>query len=88
MRHSNLKAEMARNGVTVGAIAELLGVRFGTISDKINGRTNFYFHEARKIRDHFFPDLTLEYLFAVDHAAEHEIMFRADVKDEAAEMVR
>lgn len=62
----NLRAEMARQGVTVGDVAEALGVRNATVSDKLNGRYRFYFDEAFKIKCRFFPDHSLEYLFMRD----------------------
>ena len=63
MQFKNLRAEMARENVTIGDIAEFLGVRFATVSDKMNGRSPFKFSEATKIRKKFFPKCSLEYLF-------------------------
>lgn len=63
MTYRNLRAEMARNGVTVGDVARMLNVRFATVSDKMNGRSRFYFDEASKIKTEFFPECSLEYLF-------------------------
>lgn len=65
-RYKNLRAEMARHGVTVRQIAELLGVRFATVSDKLNGRSRFFTDEAIRIKQHFFPNCSLEYLFDDD----------------------
>lgn len=59
----NLKAEMVRNGVTNEDISKVLGLRISTVSEKINGKYRFYFEEAFKIRNHFFPKCSLEYLF-------------------------
>lgn len=64
--YRNLRAEMARQGVTVGDIAEALGVRKATASDKLNGRYRFYFDETMKIKNRFFSDHSLEYLFKRD----------------------
>lgn len=64
--YSNLRAEMARKGIKVKDLAELLGVRRTTVSDKINGKYRFYYDEAKKIKETFFPDLDLEYLFDSD----------------------
>ncbi|WP_031515451.1 helix-turn-helix transcriptional regulator [Desulfofalx alkaliphila] len=61
--YKNLRAEMARNNVTIRDIASALGVRYATISDKLNGKFRFYYDEALKIRNIFFPDCKLEYLF-------------------------
>lgn len=62
-RYKNLRAEMARNGVTIKQIAMLLGVRFATVSDKLNGRSRFFCDEAIKIKQNFFPANSIEYLF-------------------------
>lgn len=62
----NLRAEMARYGVTIGDIADFLGVRYATVSDKINGRYRFYYDEAVRIKNRFFPECDIEYLFAND----------------------
>lgn len=61
--HKNLRAEMAREGITIGDIAEFLGVRHATISDKVNGKFRFYYDEALAIKNRFFPNCSLEYLF-------------------------
>lgn len=61
--YRNLKAEKARNNVTNEKIATCLGVRKATISDKLNGRSRFFFDECLKIKQEFFPELPLEYLF-------------------------
>jgi hypothetical protein len=63
MRYKNLRAEMARNGVTVGQLAASLGVRFATVSDKLNGRSRFFYDEATQIKKCFFSSCSLEYLF-------------------------
>lgn len=59
----NLRAEMAREGVTMVDISKALGLRYATISDKINGKSRFYYDEAVRVKDLFFPDCTIEYLF-------------------------
>lgn len=60
----NLEAELARKGFIKGDLAKLLGVRYATVIDKTKGRSQFSIDEAFRIRDNFFPDLTLDYLFA------------------------
>lgn len=62
-RLKNLRAEMARHGVTVGMIADFLNVRYATVSDKLNGRSRFFADEAIRIKRRFFPTLPIEYLF-------------------------
>jgi DNA-binding XRE family transcriptional regulator len=62
----NLEAEMAREGVSKSDLAKYLGVRYATVIDKTKGRFQFSIAEAFKIKDHFFPSCSLEYLFAQD----------------------
>lgn len=64
--YSNLKAEMAREGVKQIDIAKLLDVREATISEKINGKSAFDIDEAIIIKQTYFPKLPLEYLFSKD----------------------
>lgn len=60
----NLEAEMARMGIQRKDLAEKLGVRPATISDKINGKFPFTLDEVVAIKKSFFPNLSLEYLFS------------------------
>jgi len=60
----NLVAEMARRQVTRRDIARTLGISYGTVIVKIKGDYDFTVSEAQKIRNTYFPDLTIEYLFA------------------------
>jgi len=66
MIYKNLAAEMARKGITKKDLAKLLNMRYPTVVDKTNGKSRFYLDEAIKIKDIFFPDLDLEYLFDSD----------------------
>lgn len=64
MAYANLKAEMARKKVTVKLIAEKLNKSTAKVSKNINGTGgDFDVMEALKIRDMFFPDLQIDYLF-------------------------
>lgn len=59
----NLRGEMARKGIKGKDLADLLDVRLPTIYDKMNGKYAFTFDEALKVKNHFFPEVDLEYLF-------------------------
>lgn len=61
--YRNLKAEMARSGITMVDIAEYLDVRYATVNDKVNGKYRFYYDEAYAIKKKFFDDMPMEYLF-------------------------
>lgn len=63
MMYKNLKAEMARNSVLGKDIAKALGIRQATISSRLTGKTEFSYKEAKRIKDTFFPNVELEYLF-------------------------
>ena len=60
----NLKAEMARYGVSNIDIENLLGCSRRTVTNKLCGETEFTISEALKIRDAFFRPCRVEYLFA------------------------
>lgn len=64
--YRNLLAEMVRNNITKKQIAKFLGLRVATICDKMNGKYSFKLDEAFKIKTKFFPQLSIEYLFATD----------------------
>ncbi len=59
----NLKAEMARAGVSKEDIKNLLDCSMRTVDNKLDGVTDFTIPEAFKIRDSFFPSQRMEYLF-------------------------
>lgn len=61
--YCNLRAEMARKGLTIRDLAKTLGVRYATVCDKLNGKYKFYYDEAKKIKDTHFPECDIEYLF-------------------------
>lgn len=61
--YRNLEAEMARHSIKRKNLSDEIGVKYSTISDKLNGRTPFTFDETVKIKKTFFPELPLEYLF-------------------------
>lgn len=61
--YRNLLAEMARRGISKKDLANFLDMRYPTVVDKTNGKSRFYLDEAFKIRDRFFPDCEIEYLF-------------------------
>lgn len=61
---NNLKAEMARYGVTEKDIQNALKCSANTVKNKLSGATEFSFSECIKIRNTFFDGYRLEYLFA------------------------
>lgn len=59
----NLRAEMARENIKPANISSTLDITYDSVINKLNGKTDFTRAEIFKIRDVFFPDLTLDYLF-------------------------
>ena len=62
----NLKAELARKGLSGTDIATTIGATQKTVSNKMLGKSEFTREEMFKIKNQFFADMTLEYLFAIE----------------------
>lgn len=65
---NNLEAEMKRKGISRLDIANHLNVSYSTIHSRFNGNSDWLYCECIKIRDTFFPDLELDYLFSTEEA--------------------
>jgi hypothetical protein len=59
----NLLAEMARRDINNLDLSKLLKLTPNTISRKMTGKSEFTRKEMFTIRNSFFPELTIEYLF-------------------------
>ena len=59
----NLKDECKRKGISRHQIANLWGVSYNTVCEKMNGRSRLYYEEALMLRNVFFPEFNMEYLF-------------------------
>ena len=70
MRYSNLKAEMARKGISIEEVSKTLDIHRNSVANKINGDTPFTVEEAFKIHDKYFPKLSLDYLFTTEELKE------------------
>lgn len=62
----NLCAEMARHEVTTPDISRVIKKTDRSVRLKVTGKNAFTMPEAIAIRDAFFPEMTLEYLFKRD----------------------
>lgn len=60
----NLEKARQEKKVSLVDMADLLGVRYQTVSDKIHGISDFKFGEALKIKNAFFPEYDIQFLFA------------------------
>lgn len=54
MAYLNLKAEMAKKGITFENVAQLLEIHRNSVSNKINGDSSFSIEQAEKIYNEFF----------------------------------
>ena len=62
----NLEAEMKRKKISRSDIASLLGLSYRTIHSRFNGESEWGYSECVKVRETYFPDKTLDYLFATE----------------------
>ena len=62
----NLEAEMKRKKIARSDIASLLRLSYRTIHSRFNGESEWGYSECVKVRDTYFPDKTLDYLFATE----------------------
>lgn len=62
----NLDKVRREKNVSLVDIADLLKVRTATVSEKINGKYDFKFNEAVMIKNKFFPEYELEFLFELE----------------------
>ena len=61
--YPELAAEIARRGIKKKDIAKSLGICDKALNEKLRGQSPFKWQEVCVIRDRFFPDLALEFLF-------------------------
>lgn len=61
--YANLKAELIKNNITQKEVAEYLGLHENSIGNKVN-TSSFSVEEAFLIKERFFPNCELKYLFA------------------------
>ena len=48
----NLRAEMARYGISTEELAQAIGISRQALSSKMNGKTRFMLEEVRAVRDY------------------------------------
>lgn len=61
--YSNLKALMATKGISIDALAKLLGVHRNTVASKLEGESEFTYGQAELIQETMFPEYRARYLF-------------------------
>lgn len=60
----NLRAEMARKRISIADIAKVIGVNRDTAGKKLARKAPIQLDEAFVIRNNFFPECEVNYLFA------------------------
>lgn len=63
-----IKKAMQSKGITIEAVAAILGIHRNSASNKVNGETPFTVDEAFKLKSTLFPEYDADYLFADDEA--------------------
>ena len=61
--YPNLKAELARNKITIKDLSERLDINYSTLKNKVSGITDFKCREMYLIKKEVFPNQTIDYLF-------------------------
>lgn len=61
--HSNLEAEMKRKKISRIDLAKTIGCSYRTINSRFSGESRWVYDECVTIRDEYFPDMELNYLF-------------------------
>ncbi len=64
MEYSTLIGEIAKAHLNYIDVAKALGITRDTLRYKLEGKRPFTIDEAYKVRDIFFPNMTIEKLFS------------------------
>ena len=59
--YNKLKGIMTEKQIKQEELAKILGLSVSTLNFKINGKSDFYISEAKKIAEYF--NCTMEYIF-------------------------
>lgn len=62
----NLRAEMARHEKTNESLASVTGIDRASVSNKMNGKTEWTRREMYLIKMELFPKCSIDYLFATE----------------------
>lgn len=62
----NLRAEIARLGMSQKEFAKAVGIKGSTFTQKINGKVDFNLSEIKRIKSFFGGKLSIEYLFEIE----------------------
>ncbi|WP_294528839.1 helix-turn-helix transcriptional regulator [uncultured Allofournierella sp.] len=70
VKYENLRAEMARQKLTLKQISATIHMNRDTLSRKLSGKSPLYLDEAFQIQRTFFPTIDVERLFG--ESASHD----------------
>lgn len=65
--YSFLRGEMFRTGISISSLSRKIGVSEKTLRNKLKGKTDFTWPEAKVIRKIVNPDMSMEELFRSDN---------------------
>lgn len=63
--------ELRRKNVSQAVVAKALGISEKTMTNKLNGSSEFTINEAMNLAQNFLPEFTLEYLFGNQTILDH-----------------
>ncbi|MBE5807737.1 MAG: helix-turn-helix transcriptional regulator [Clostridiales bacterium] len=61
--YENMKALMGAKGISIETLAKLLGLHRDTVTNKLNGESEFTYGQAELIQEVLFPEYNIRYLF-------------------------
>ena len=61
--YGNLCTELKRKNIAQKVVADLIGCTERTVTNKINGSTDFTISEAFAIRKNLLPEFDMDYIF-------------------------
>lgn len=68
----NLRAEMARKRIKNKDLAAALDITESALYEKLAGKTDFKMREAKKIKETFFDDANIDFLYLFKTEEERE----------------
>lgn len=78
IKYPNIRAEMGRSGLTIGALAGLVGMDRNRLSRKLAGKTPISLEEAYQLREALKAAMPLDWLFAEEVAMDSVLQREAE----------
>ena len=61
--YENLRGLLSMKGISIETLAKLLGVHRDTVTNKLNGESEFSYGQAELIQEALFPEYNIRFLF-------------------------